>query len=314
MEETIRSVLLQNYPNLEYFIIDGGSTDGSVEIIKKYAPWINHWESQPDRGQTHAINKGFQRASGQLINWVNSDDLLCPNALFRIAQFFEENPDVALVNGGMIYFGKKGEELSQSLVKNPLDYLSTFCYRQPSSFFRKKVLEQIGFLDEVFEITMDRDLYVRIALNYSIQDLRTPISKFRKHTDQKTHQFTATWHHNRLLVFSRLLQSLKVETNLLQSLKKNQLFLPTEKAYPNSRSFSKEEKAQIICVFLLDLARRNYSIRNYETCYQIIKWLKTYLPVHYSPAMEKLRVRSRFLRIQLLGRIKKQYDKLLTKH
>ena len=85
LEETIRSVLLQGYPNLEYIIIDGGSTDNSVEIIKKYESYVTYWESKPDRGQTHAINKGLERATGEIFNWINSDDILMPGALLAIA-------------------------------------------------------------------------------------------------------------------------------------------------------------------------------------------------------------------------------------
>ena len=85
IEETIRSVLLQGYPNLEYIIIDGGSTDGSVEIIKKFEPWLTYWVSETDRGQSHAINKGFARATGEIIAWINSDDYYLPNAFPQIA-------------------------------------------------------------------------------------------------------------------------------------------------------------------------------------------------------------------------------------
>src|SRR5262249_30682863 len=85
IEETIRSVLLQGYPDLEYMIIDGGSTDNTVEIIRKYDPWLEYWVSERDRGQSHAINKGFRRSSGALLGWLNSDDVLLPNALATVA-------------------------------------------------------------------------------------------------------------------------------------------------------------------------------------------------------------------------------------
>src|SRR5215510_8054358 len=93
LEETIRSVLLQGYPNLEYVIMDGGSTDGTVEIIKKYQRWLSHWESGKDNGQADAIAKGFIKASGELGNWLNSDDVLLENALGNLASAFEHVPD-----------------------------------------------------------------------------------------------------------------------------------------------------------------------------------------------------------------------------
>ena len=93
IEETIRSILLQNYPNLELLIFDGGSTDNTVEIIKKYENWINYWVSESDRGQSHAINKGLEKVTGELINWVNSDDSLTQQSLFEVANYFNKNKD-----------------------------------------------------------------------------------------------------------------------------------------------------------------------------------------------------------------------------
>jgi len=102
LEETIRSVLLQGYPNLEYIIIDGGSTDNSVEIIKKYEPWLAYWVSEKDEGITHAINKGMEVASGNWINWLNSDDFLLPGALWRLKEIIEKVPQAQWVSGGRL--------------------------------------------------------------------------------------------------------------------------------------------------------------------------------------------------------------------
>jgi glycosyltransferase involved in cell wall biosynthesis len=99
LEETIRSVLLQGYPNLEYMVIDGGSTDNSIEILRKYTPHLAYWVSEPDKGQADAINKGFARSTGQIMGWLNSDDLLLPNALFRIVEAFENDASVQICCG-----------------------------------------------------------------------------------------------------------------------------------------------------------------------------------------------------------------------
>ena len=99
MEDTILSILNQKYPNLEYFIVDGGSTDNTLDIIKKYEDRIDWWVSEPDRGQSHAINKGLERATGEIINWINSDDLLFPGALQRVAVTFMNNPEADLIVG-----------------------------------------------------------------------------------------------------------------------------------------------------------------------------------------------------------------------
>src|ERR1039458_3148368 len=97
LEDTIRSVLTQNYPNVEYFVIDGGSTDGSVEIIKKYERWLTHWESVPDKGQADAILKGFARSTGDIVGWLNSDDLYLPGCLESVGTYYAEHPKTECV-------------------------------------------------------------------------------------------------------------------------------------------------------------------------------------------------------------------------
>ena len=107
IEETIRSILLQSYPNLEYIIIDGGSTDDSVQIIRKYEQWLTYWVSEPDRGQAHAINKGFARCTGELMGWINSDDSLFPNALHYLAVAHQKQPQAILL-GNVLHFSDTG--------------------------------------------------------------------------------------------------------------------------------------------------------------------------------------------------------------
>src|SRR5262245_47892717 len=111
IEETIRSVLLQGYPDLEYILIDGGSTDGSVEIIRTYAPWLTYWVSEPDRGQTDAINKGWARATGEILAYINTDDCYLDNAIATAVQEFRANPGAGMVYGTAIIVDEAGEEL-----------------------------------------------------------------------------------------------------------------------------------------------------------------------------------------------------------
>jgi len=108
LEETIRSVLLQGYPNLEYIIIDGGSTDNSIEIIKKYEKWLAYWISEPDRGQSHAINKGLKMASGEWFNWINSDDLLMPHALKTLIKISQIAKDAQWISGARLELAEDG--------------------------------------------------------------------------------------------------------------------------------------------------------------------------------------------------------------
>ena len=113
IEETIQSVLNQGYPNLEYIIIDGGSTDQTVEIIKRYAAQIAYWVSEPDRGQTHAINKGLAQATGEILAYLNSDDYYLPGALHAVAKYFGCNPQVDLLHGCCRYVNEQGEPIGE---------------------------------------------------------------------------------------------------------------------------------------------------------------------------------------------------------
>ena len=113
LEETIRSVFLQGYPNLEYIIIDGGSTDNSIEIIKKYEPWLTYWVSEKDRGQSHAINKGFEHATGEIYGWLNSDDYFLPRALKAFAQASIKDKNSVAWAGSALEINKIGEKTGE---------------------------------------------------------------------------------------------------------------------------------------------------------------------------------------------------------
>ena len=196
LEETIRSVIMQGYPNLEYIIIDGGSTDNSLEIIKKYEPWITHWESKADRGQTHAINKGLELATGDIFNWINSDDILMPGALLAIAQGIQGYDAFVGVVNNFYEQGKEEKVFPQHITAKGL--LTKFTtsdrpgkkdtvYHQPGLWFRTKLLKEIGNIDESLSIQFDFDRLVRYIyhhpqVNYSQQTLLN----FRCHPDQKT--------------------------------------------------------------------------------------------------------------------------------
>lgn len=166
IEQTILSILNQNYPNLEYFIVDGGSQDNTLDIIKKYEDRIDWWVSEPDRGQSHAINKGLQRASGELINWINSDDLLFPGALSHIADaYLAHTPKPHLLVGANARISEEGKILK---VTSPPSTMAMsirslqIMIGQQSSFFTKGSLELAGPLREDLHAIMDYDFYYRI--------------------------------------------------------------------------------------------------------------------------------------------------------
>lgn len=165
IEETIRSVLLQGYPELEYIIIDGGSTDGSMEVIKKYEPWLTYWVSEPDRGQSHAINKGWQRAGGEVLAWLNSDDTYNPDALKRAAEALQHNPAVGMVYSDMNYIDPSSNVIYR-LRSQPFEFRKLLLdnyVTQSTVFLRREALDRVGLLDERYRLIMDHELWLRIG-------------------------------------------------------------------------------------------------------------------------------------------------------
>ena len=166
LEKAIQSVLAQDYPNLEYWVMDGGSTDGSIEVIQSYAPQLAGWISEQDNGQADAINKGFAEATGEIVAWLNSDDLYRPGAIRRAVTVFEENPEVGMVYSDVDSIDADGE------IFNRMQYgqwgirdLMVFnILGQPGVFFRRSVLETAGGLDLSYRYLLDHHLWLRMAL------------------------------------------------------------------------------------------------------------------------------------------------------
>jgi len=166
LEETIQTVLDQDYQNLEYIIIDGGSDDGSVDIIQRYADRLAYWVSEKDQGQTDAINKGFARASGEILAWINSDDTYLPNAVFEAVEFLVTHPQAGLVYGDANLIDSNGEVIGKFPARQT-DYKRLrrgyVHIPQQATFFRADLWQQVGPLDPSFYFAMDYDLWVRIS-------------------------------------------------------------------------------------------------------------------------------------------------------
>lgn len=194
IEETIRSVLLQGYPNLEYIIIDGGSTDGSVDIIRKYERWLAYWVSEPDNGQAHAINKGFQRATGDIGAYLNSDDYYQPGALAHVARtFLAHSWDVLLGQSDTAYsphwrymrrswwLHKCRPFIFPPLVAHAMRYE----IKQESSFWRLPRVRHLHF-DETFHFCLDAEWFGRILPGATITLTSKALGHFRQHNESKT--------------------------------------------------------------------------------------------------------------------------------
>ncbi|MBE9179728.1 glycosyltransferase [Oculatella sp. LEGE 06141] len=189
LEATLQSVLDQNYPNLEYIVIDGGSTDGSVDIIQRYADRLHYWVSEPDRGQTEALEKGFQKATGDILGWLCSDDLLEPWTLKDIADLFSNQPSMQVVYGDTTWIDTDGQTIKprKELPFNRFIFLYEHNFiPQPSTFWRRSLYEKVGGLNDEFDVAMDADLWLRFSEYAQIHHIRKSWSKMRIYPAQKT--------------------------------------------------------------------------------------------------------------------------------
>ena len=190
IEATIQSVLGQDYPRIEYIIVDGGSTDGTVDIIKKYENKIAWWGSEKDKGQTDAINKGFARANGEILAWVNSDDTYEPGAVSAAVKYLQEHPEVGMVYADCNFVNEDGRvigKFSSAQTDYRLLRQGYVHIPQQTMFFRTGLWKQVGPLDPSFYFAMDYDLWTRIAARAELKYLPGEVwANFRLHTSGKT--------------------------------------------------------------------------------------------------------------------------------
>lgn len=189
LEPTIQSVLNQNYPNLEYIIIDGGSTDGSMEIIQKYSDKLAYWVSEKDKGQTYAINKGFHRATGEIVAWLNSDDEYCPGALETVARTFMNYENIDFVFGNRVSIDENGRVLRDDR-HTRFSFSALVLYgmivSQPAAFWKRELFEKYGYLDESMRFCMDYEFFCRIGAHIKAKHIRKHLARFRRHPESKS--------------------------------------------------------------------------------------------------------------------------------
>jgi glycosyltransferase involved in cell wall biosynthesis len=187
LEATIQSVLSQGYAPIEYILIDGASTDGSVDIIRKHKDRFTYWVSEKDNGQAEAINKGLVRAKGEIVAWLNSDDYYLPNTISEVVKAFEENPDILMVYGDVLAVDEQGQTINV-LKYRRLSFEDLLCFQivgQPSVFFRRAALEKAGPLDASLHFLLDHHLWIRIAQQGKILHVPQTWSAARYHAEAK---------------------------------------------------------------------------------------------------------------------------------
>ncbi|PWD98998.1 glycosyltransferase family 2 protein [Marinilabilia rubra] len=188
LEDTIQSVLNQTYPNIEYIIVDGGSTDGSVDIIKKYEDKLAWWVSEPDNGQSDAINKGFKHATGDIYNWLNSDDILYPDAVKIAVHYMQKYPQNEVVYGDRIVIDGKGRIIDAFEPVSVNRTLAAFNFRIPqeATFFTGKLWKKVNGLNESLHFAMDADLWMRFMRETSFLHIPFFIAAYRDHEESKS--------------------------------------------------------------------------------------------------------------------------------
>ena len=189
LDATMRSVLEQEHADVEYIVMDGGSTDNSVDVIRQYQDQLHYWVSERDAGQTDALIKGFMLATGDIMGWLCSDDLLLPGALELVTRYFEEHPEVDAVYGDSLWIDGDGDYIrpKKEMGFRRLAFLFDHNYiSQPSMFWRRSLYEKVGGLDARFNLAMDADLWDRFSQHTQIAHIPIYLSCMRYYPEQKT--------------------------------------------------------------------------------------------------------------------------------
>ncbi|MCC7206310.1 MAG: glycosyltransferase [Anaerolineae bacterium] len=221
LEACIRSVLDQGYPNLEYIVMDGGSSDGSADILRQYDGQLAFWASEKDAGQADAINKGFAHATGSIMGWLNSDDTLLPRALERIAHVFMAEPETHVVCGHRKVIDRNGAPRGDFFCEMPVPFvLQRLCVvPQETCYWRRGVYDRIGPLDASLHFALDYEYWQRmLAAGYRFRLIHRFLGGFRLHEESKTSTLDAVRTRELGIIYRRYLKRETTETELLREL------------------------------------------------------------------------------------------------
>jgi glycosyltransferase involved in cell wall biosynthesis len=199
----------QNYSNIEYIVIDGGSSDNTLDILKKYNQILN-WISEPDNGQTHAINKGLIRCKGEFVAYLNSDDLYLPDTIETVVNYFLNHPDINMVYGDIIHIDKRSQFIN-SYKTGAIDFENYLCFPtylpQPTVFFKRRVLKKIGYFDEKLHLAMDMDYWLRVFLVFNVAYIPQFLAKARIYSETKSQSENFKYLDERLYILDKIFKN-----------------------------------------------------------------------------------------------------------
>lgn len=281
LEATILSILNQNYPNLEYIVVDGGSNDESVDIIKKYQDRIDYWESEKDKGQSDAIKKGFNRATGEIANWINSDDCLSKFSLYHVGKAFRDNPKLDFYGGSTLKFNDEGVlNIVNPRDTNGIEYFAfTLPSSQPSSFYKMALVKEVGNVNVERFFNMDYDLFMRLTFLGSSLFEHKILSLFRKHEDSKTSNYQTVRSKERKIVLSNFLRSYG-DQKLLKAFKSLGLYSPDNASNVKiSYTLDKKNLYDLFCRNLIaDYLYKFINDKEYKKASQLLKIVRSLSP------------------------------------
>jgi glycosyltransferase involved in cell wall biosynthesis len=302
IEQTILSVLEQNYPNLEYIIIDGGSTDSSVKIIRKYEKFLAYWVSEPDKGQSDAINKGLLKCTGEIFNWLNSDDYYEPNAFFKIAEGFS-NKNTLAVCGFQNRVDGEGNILNKNrtqIFDSKYQTMGFLLYEQLGTFLRFSTIEKLGNLNVNLHYAMDLEWWFKFLLFFDSENILMidhTIANFRVYPNSKTGSKDSQLYNELLNIFYKFLNE-RVERNYISKfLKTTNTKIIEEYTQENNDLKMRIDSAQLILnYFAIHKAEINYASSHFLSCLEYLKLIDlNNSPKSLKKTYQKLLFRSRYL-------------------
>jgi glycosyltransferase involved in cell wall biosynthesis len=271
IEATLVSIINQDVEK-EIIVIDGGSTDDTINVIKKYEDKLSFWVSEKDNGQSHALNKGFAKATGDLVCWLNSDDLFSDKALEKVVFFFEKNPDKQFVQGHVVNFSPTREITILAEKLNDREMIKRVALHQPGVFWKREIMETTGHIDESLYYCMDYDLWMRFYFNFEMGQINETLARFRIHDSSKTNDNPIKMYYEYRKIVCRFFNSTSPDS--VESLKGLNLYdNPQNVAYNIQKESVKTPMDDLLNVFVKECAIQEYSEGNVKRADQLFSFV-----------------------------------------